>query len=372
MGGLGESKVEDRVNVEKLNIFLQMLNGGNKMRLIALGAVERLKRYTGTNTTTMKNVIVQYTDDPEGMWLYHLQEWMEHRHVQIRLTRVTTETRPALMDICTRKADQHEIWSWMRKMDIYWANDLIDAAGRMREGILDTANPTVKSAVKQQLREYMMQPEVKLVGNKRRILVGCRMMKVSSGRIGTVREVSPRGLVMDVANQGAHAHDTNTRRRRITQIWNAHTCEELSSAAWKYWLRDDSNVDKNYTMEGVNEINEEGPYSTTDDETSVLSHGRLFECPDNVTKLKNMTADDTITIVSDGSVRDSTFRGTWAWSLVMEEEGKPVLAGLCSVGKETITNSNLLTDEKHSYRMEALALLDGLTYLKNGVSWKGK
>jgi len=53
MGGIGESKVEDIVNVEKLIILLQMLNGGRKMHLIAMGAIERLKRYTGTNTLAL-------------------------------------------------------------------------------------------------------------------------------------------------------------------------------------------------------------------------------------------------------------------------------------------------------------------------------
>jgi len=62
-----------------------MLNGGQKMRLTAMGAIERLKRYTGTNTLALTGKITPHTDDPDGMWLYHLREWMKHRKVQIKL-----------------------------------------------------------------------------------------------------------------------------------------------------------------------------------------------------------------------------------------------------------------------------------------------
>jgi len=74
------------VNTEKLLMLLQMLNGSKKMRLIAQGAIERLKRFTGTNATALSTTITPYTDDPQGMWLYHLQEWMKHRNIQVKRT----------------------------------------------------------------------------------------------------------------------------------------------------------------------------------------------------------------------------------------------------------------------------------------------
>jgi len=47
------------------------------------------------------------------------------------------------------------------------------------------------------------------------------------------------------------------------------------------------------------------------------------------------------------------------------------LGGVHAVGCDSMTDENLLTDEKHSHRMEALALLGGLTYMKNRIGWDG-
>jgi len=85
-----------------------MLNGGRKMRLIAMGAIERLERYTGTSTLALTGKITPHTDDPDGMWLYHSREWMEHRKVQIKPNdnKQMSNERPALMDIY---AQEHKI-----------------------------------------------------------------------------------------------------------------------------------------------------------------------------------------------------------------------------------------------------------------------
>jgi len=83
--------------------------------------------------------------------------------------------------------------------------------------------------------------------------------------------------------------------------------------------------------------------------------------------------NEILTVVSDGSVRDFTRRGTWAWSIVTK--GAPhglKLGKLSAVGKETIQHQDLLTRETFSYRMEAMALLGGLTYLHEHIKWKGK
>jgi len=79
-------------------MLLQILNGTKKMKLIAQGAIERLKRFTGTNATALSTTITPYTDDPQGMWLCHLQERMEHMNIQVKRTLQTnTHTnKPAI------------------------------------------------------------------------------------------------------------------------------------------------------------------------------------------------------------------------------------------------------------------------------------
>jgi len=57
----------------------------------------------------------------------------------------------------------------MRKLGVYWASDLVDTTGAIRTGVIDTAAPEVRSALTQQLREYMMTDKVDLRGQSGRI-----------------------------------------------------------------------------------------------------------------------------------------------------------------------------------------------------------
>jgi len=63
---MGESRAEDIVNTEELLILLQMLNGTKKMKLIAQKAIERLKRFTGTNATALSTTITPTQMTPNG------------------------------------------------------------------------------------------------------------------------------------------------------------------------------------------------------------------------------------------------------------------------------------------------------------------
>jgi len=53
MGGIGEAKIDDIIHTEKLIILLQMLNGEEKRRMIASGAIYRLQEYTKSNKNTL-------------------------------------------------------------------------------------------------------------------------------------------------------------------------------------------------------------------------------------------------------------------------------------------------------------------------------
>ena len=88
---------------------------------------------------------------------------------------------------------------------------------------------------------------------------------------------------------------------------------------------------------------------------------------------------ETIEVVSDGSVKDNLYRGTWAWALVRRDKNnRPYKLGIEATGKESIggvtqigKNIDLHTKELHSYRMEAMALLSGLNYLRRVIQWEG-
>jgi len=67
----------------------------------------------------------------------------------------------------------------------------------------------------------------------------------------------------------------------------------------------------------------------------IKSRGLLLTQAEIIHRLQLIATNQnmSVTMVSDGSVRDSTYRGTWAWSLVMERRCKPILAGASSICK---------------------------------------
>ena len=88
-------------------------------------------------------------------------------------------------------------------------------------------------------------------------------------------------------------------------------------------------------------------------------------------KQKGENSKNTAYIASDGSVLDRKYMGTFAW-ILLEHDSQNNLQqmGIEGCGKEAAYG--LDTTEILSYRMEALALLSGLSYLRIDLKWKGK
>ena len=84
-------------------------------------------------------------------------------------------------------------------------------------------------------------------------------------------------------------------------------------------------------------------------------------------------------VASEGLVLDSHTGETWAWVFLQKRGEKYYKWEVEAVGRESFykhrTKNNpetLDTHQAHSYRMEALAVLSGLTFLGRQLSWKGK
>ena len=84
----------------------------------------------------------------------------------------------------------------------------------------------------------------------------------------------------------------------------------------------------------------------------------------------NNAVNKTLMAVSDGSVRDGTQGGTWAWSIIdYDEQGNLIPIGIIGKGRERA--SLLITQPTHSYRMEALGLLSLMTFARYDLKWEG-
>ena len=87
-------------------------------------------------------------------------------------------------------------------------------------------------------------------------------------------------------------------------------------------------------------------------------------------KLRN-NKNETLMAVSDGSVRNGTQGGTWAWSIIdTDKQGNLNPVGIIGMGRERA--SKLATQTTHSYRMEALGLLSLMTAARYDLQWKGE
>ena len=96
-------------------------------------------------------------------------------------------------------------------------------------------------------------------------------------------------------------------------------------------------------------------------------------------ELTNLGFDENAVVegASDGSVKDISYRGTWAWALLYRDNRNlPQLWGIEAIGKDNVSKIEqtkcLDTSEIHSYRMEALGILAGLMFLRYAIEWKGK
>ena len=87
-------------------------------------------------------------------------------------------------------------------------------------------------------------------------------------------------------------------------------------------------------------------------------------------KEKGKNKDNTAYIASDGSVLDRKYMGTFAWILLKHDRQNNLQhMGIEGFGREAVYG--LDTTETTSYRMEALALLAGISILRIELEWKG-
>jgi len=261
----------------------------------------------------------------------------------------------------------------MHETNICWLSDVLDPEGNIRMGMLETIDPTVKSSRIHQMAEFTMKHARELIGNSSGLFPGCIVRKEGTNELGMIKQINEAGLIVEVTT----THQER-KRRKVRETWKPRNCIEAGYKKWwnqKLNMAMDVGTTSNATnTDSVNEPQEEqaNPAQQGNGEHT-KSRGLLKMGPKRVhhSKQDAIQPHMCITIVLDKSVRDSSYRGTWAWSLVMTKSGNPVLARITSVGKETLSEHNLVTSEQHSYRMEAMALLDGLTCMKNEIKWEG-
>jgi ribonuclease HI len=256
-----------------------------------------------------------------------------------------------MMDLCTRKRDRRAVWEWTKQAQIEEVTDLLDDRGLVRETILKSAPLIVQCNIRTQIRDWANKFGAEAHVIKKTIRPGCIVTLKGTGWTGRVVKIKKH----------------ECRVERLSQRRDGKKCIMMRWRKARCYMTEHPNTE--HTLERAQHTHENlQPRQSP-------SMGKMRICATAWGKIMTQAKDPTSTlmVVSDGSVRDHTRRGTWAWSIVTKGGTHGIQLGkVRSVGKESIQHTDLRTRETFSYRMEAMALLDGLTYLHNTVHWTGK
>ncbi len=136
MGGIGENKLHDLININRRMILSNMLMGKGKVKAVMIGAIHRLAQLCETTTNTpaskcIHNVPLRHRTG----WLVNLKSWMEEGDIQYTLEDLNKNIgRPqrceediGIMDAYTstdhRKRQQ--VWEWANTPNIAMLSDTI-------------------------------------------------------------------------------------------------------------------------------------------------------------------------------------------------------------------------------------------------------
>ena len=370
-GGIGQDEIIDMVNIDRLVLLVSCLNQSGEMNTIMTGAVERLQEYAGISTNPLNTAITHYTTKPTGMWLYQLKEWMEKHQIETDTHNWQTD-EACIMDVCTRKTDQNDVWKWTRMNGIKYIKDTVYPDGETRENIYINVNNIRSNVLEQtaQWRKHNKQLSKPVCGN----LTPGRWIRHNSGEVGEIVQDTNGGpdivLVQQYLQQSRGYAATEQYK-----IWTTADCTEVK-------------CNKNKTKVQIEDIqltaaqNQDTEVVHTQraerNEEVYITPGLVNYClrqeAKNTLLQMNHDENNRLAGVSDGSVRDSREQGTWAWALLeydeRQENSTPLLWGIEGKGREYV--EGLDTHEEHSYRMEALGLLSALQYVRSELKWKGK
>ena len=222
----------------------------------------------------------------------------------------------------------------------------------------------IKSIIKEIIKLWNLNQNYwKLVGKLR---INCWVRykpKHGNPKDGKIIEVTRNEVQVEIKRKRQLQHQSNQ-----TEWWPKRKCKELKITEETYSLTE---MKPYITSPPMSEID------TTEDENEkyVASGLQTIEYEETwiITDLEERGKDpNSVTYVaSDGSVLDRKYMGTYAWiALTRDEKNNFKKLGIEGFGKEMVHGNEI--NEMASYRMEALALLSGLLYLRQRIRWNGK
>ena len=381
-GGIGQDEIEDLVNIERLVLLVNCLNQTGEMHTIMQGAVEELQEYAKVSTNPLQTNITHYVDNPKGVWIFQLKQWMEKNEIEIPEEKHNTQgTHACIMDVCTRKTCQRDIWRWARKHKLKHVSDMMYPDGTIREYLFHTEQ-TIRSSVIEQTARWRAENGNTIRQHGETLTLG-RWVETNDGKVGEIIESN--------ANTKMHKQITveiyeQMEKKQLVSRYHKKTGETITideGRCAEVKMHRTANGEIKIThMNEDNKIKESGR-EESDRENRQRDDDKLEEPEETPGGLASVTMSEealqelrwhaqnennVIAGASDGSVRDYRKQGTWAWTLMTQYEPQPW--GIQGKGREWVTGSE--TQETHSYRTEAIGLLSALTFIRTELRWKGK
>ena len=365
-------------------ITVQSLNETGAIKAVMEDAVERLRTYTKTNACPMAQTVTEHTEDPQNMWLYPLKKWMEQNNLEMKTPGASRKNIPSILDLCAKGENKHKrkIWEWCNNQKINDVTDIIGPNGEMREYMLDTLAAEGRNCLRTYTARWINTNENSRVVLTGKWIRGVWVINSQTQELAQIVEKKKNKIIVHIMKKPRRGKPKPTNQ---TKIWRCKHCKEIGGK--KQGL---------YQMEATEPLqNRKTNKHTYKRNTKPRKQGQIGDVVAIENREEELTrrgkyANKHIVIVSDGSVRNQIKEGTFAWH-VAERNKKNTknvnipsnnekntytysYFGIEGAGREIIPeeeSNKLTTKEIHSYRMEAMALLSGLLYLRKKIKWKG-
>ena len=375
-GGKGLDKIKDLVNVNRLMLLVACLDQGGEMEIIMRGAIERLRIYAGTNGCPLQQDVTTYTKDRPDMWLYQLKKWMETQQITINSQYKATHSTKSIIETCTRKTHRDRIWQWVRRTGNTQISDIVHADSTWRE---DTMPNGIRTQIQGQIPETQRLEAACTLDNKPEIATGRWIKRDNSGAVGKIIKhySTHAGARRNYYQVQTWAQEGRKWTQKCNERWRKSKCEEVKITTKHEVITQVKQV-REHDNRGINSEDEH-------QHSNNINKGlyNYFACPTRLTDLHMRASDNTqsICIASDGTVTDQQMGGAYAWHIFTKDQfGQCIPWQIEGVGREHIgtiivgltpEQRPLDTMEAHSYRMEALALLSGLVFMRVDIKWQG-
>ena len=152
IGGIGENKLVDTINVNRILLIMQSIRWKGEMFDIVMGALEREKDYANINTNPLEHSYTDYVDEDSSSWIHQIKKWMEKNNITITIKDMKHTKKNRIMQHCHRKTNKNKIWKWINTNKVYTVEELVHTDLTWRQDLWKKEDNEIKTEMQSQLQ----------------------------------------------------------------------------------------------------------------------------------------------------------------------------------------------------------------------------